>query len=58
MHMSCVLCKVFVPVSSPIGLQARRIRWVAHVARMMERGGEGRGTVYRVLVGKRQGKEK
>jgi hypothetical protein len=33
-------------------IKSRRLRWVGHVARM----GEGRG-VYRVLVGKREGKK-
>ena len=33
------------------GEKSRRMRWAGHVARM----GEGRG-VYRVLVGKREGK--
>ena len=32
-------------------IKSRRMRWAGHVARM----GEGRG-VYRVLVGKREGK--
>ena len=33
------------------GIKSRRMRWAGHVARMSERG-----SVYRVLVGKHEGK--